>query len=311
LPDVVICEFMDEAAVNMLEEEFDVLYSPSLFADSQGLRDVLKECRALIVRNATHVGSRLLDEAPRLKVIGRLGVGLDNIELAECKHRGVTVIPATGANSDAVAEYVIAAALLLVRGAFSSSTLVSGGAWPRTQLVGFEVSGKTMGLVGFGDVAQKVAVLAGGLGIRVVANDPYLPADDETWDNVQPVDFRSLLTQSDIISVHIPLNSGTRNLIDAESIAAMKDTAVLINTARGGIIDEVAVVDALGGGKLRGAALDVYDTEPVSATYGASFADVPNLILTPHIAGVTVESNERVSRVTAENVRRALRGVAP
>lgn len=302
MADVVIAEFMDDHAVEGLRPHFDVAYDPTLVDDRPRLIGSIAQARALIVRNRTSVDAELLDAAPNLVVVGRLGVGLDNIDLGACAQRGIAVRPATGANADAVAEYVIAAAMLTSRGAFSSTEQVASGAWPRRDLVGHEVAGRTLGLIGFGDIARRVAGRARSLGMHVVAYDPYLDPGHRAWNLADSVTFDALVSRADIISIHVPLSDETHGLIDAGVIEKMRPGASIINTSRGGIVDEDALAAALSEGHLAGAVLDVFAHEPVSAQDGARFAGVPGLILTPHIAGVTVESNERVSAMVADAV---------
>ncbi len=265
--------------------------------------------RALIVRNRTQVRGALLDAAVRLKAIGRLGVGLDNIDLDLCRARGIRVLPATGANDVSVAEYVLAAALLLARGAFFASAQVLAGEWPRERQIGHEIAGRRLGLVGFGAIAREVARKARGLDMLVSAYDPYVTKGEPAWHEVGHCrTLEQLLEAADIVSVHVPLVPATRGLIDARAIAAMKPGAILINAARGGIVDEGALVEALRTGRLGGAALDVFESEPLTAEAAALFEAVPNLILTPHIAGRTAECDVRVSALIAASVRRALEG---
>lgn len=303
---IVISEFMDEAAVDGLKADFAVLYDPALVDSEDALVDALGDCRALIVRNRTQVRGPLLRAAPELIAVGRLGVGLDNIDMEACEERGIAVFPATGANNLAVAEYVIAGLLMLLRGAYHASGQVIEGAWPRNALIGREVDGKRLGLVGFGAIARDVAARARALGMSVAAADPFVPANAPAWreHGVEPADIDEVLRTSDAVSLHVPLTDETRNLVDADAIARMRPDAVLINTARGGVVDERALVDALKEGRLGGAMLDVFENEPLAD--GGTFDGAPNLVLTPHIAGVTAESNVRVSAVTARNVRAAL-----
>lgn len=306
---IVVSEFMDEHALKKFGDDVTVLYEPGLIDDRAGLLASVSGADAIIVRNRTQVNSELLDAGPRLKVIGRLGVGLDNIDMAECKARGIAVCPATGANTLSVAEYVIATAMSLVRGAYNSNEAMISGGWPRGQLgKGGEISGRTMGLFGFGGIARAVASRARSLGMSIAAYDPYLAASDLAWDGVRNCSAGELLQVADVLSLHVPLTDETADMIGADAIATMKQGAVLINTARGGIVDEQALVAALKVGRLSGAALDVFTTEPLTAQAGAKFSDVPNLILTPHIAGVTDEGNTRVSYLTVENVIRVLKG---
>lgn len=311
MPDIVISEFMDQKAVDALAIDYDVIYDLDLVDRGNDLLAAVASARALVVRNRTQVRGELLQAASHLRVVGRLGVGLDNIDIAACRERGIQVCPATGANDTAVAEYVIATALTLLRGAYGVSDAVIAGDWPRQACIGREIAGKVLGLVGFGGIARETAQRALALGMEVIAYDPFVALDDPAWiGTVREEELFELLPKADVVSLHLPLSEATRNLIDTKAIAAMKPDAVLINTARGGVVDEAALVDALKKGDLGGAALDVYTQEPVDEAAGAAFPSLPNLILTPHIAGVTEESNVRVSTVTAENVRKVLEDTA-
>jgi len=300
---IVITEFMDERAVDALRAKHDVLYDPKLVDDPHRMMGEAAAADVFIVRNRTQVRGELLAALARCKAVGRLGVGLDNIDVPACEKRGMKVIPATGANALSVAEYVIATAMLLLRGAYQSTDDVVAGKWPRNALSsGREIGGKTLGLVGFGSIGQLTAKLAQGMGMQVIAHDAMMPADHSAFANakVRPVSLDALTQGSDVISLHVPLLDSTRNLFNAARIAAMKPRAVLINSARGGVVDEAALAAALKSGHLGGAALDVFDAEPVPA--GGGFAGCPNLVLTPHIAGVSAESNERVSSLIAQKI---------
>ena len=304
---VVISEFMDEEAVALLASRFSVRYDKSLVDRAGDLANALATADALIIRNRTQVNAALLESAPRLAVVGRLGVGLDNIDLTACDARNIVVIPATGANAQAVAEYVITTAMLLLRGAYASTDSVARGAWPRAALSnGRELAGKTLGLIGFGGIGRLTGRLARALGMRVVGFDANLPPSAAVWADEATIAMAldDLLVEADVVSLHVPLTHETRNLIDAAKIANLKSDAILINSARGGVVDEAAVAAALRAGKLGGAALDVFADEPLKA--GSPLADCPHLLLTPHIAGVTRESNVRVSMLIAEKVAAAL-----
>jgi (S)-sulfolactate dehydrogenase len=304
---IVIAEFMDEAAVASLRPRFDVDYEPTLVDDRRSLLARLAGAQGLIVRNRTQVDADLLARAPALRVVGRLGVGLDNIDMLACKARGITVFPATGANALAVAEYVVMTGMLLLRGILPATAQVAAGQWPRAALSnGRETAGKTLGLIGFGDIGRLTASLATALGMNVVATDPALPADSPLWRErkVRALPLAELLAEADVVSLHVPLTAGTRGLLDGERLGLMKPAAVLINSSRGGVVDEAALAQALRSGRLAGAALDVFAEEPLAA--GSALADVPNLILTPHVGGLTAESNQRVSSMVAERVSRFL-----
>ena len=304
---IVISEFMNESAVEFLRTDFDVRHESSLVDQPAELRAAMQSADALIVRNRTQVDAALIASAPKLKVVGRLGVGLDNIDTAACAARGIEVIAATGANAVSVAEYVVTTAMMLLRGVYGSSAAVAAGAWPRAQLSqGKELRGKTLGLIGFGSIGRVTARLALNLGMQVVAYDPLVAADDAAWreHGVAHRSLEALLAEADVVSLHVPLVAQTRGMLNASRIASMKRGAIVINTARGGIVDEGALIDALQTGALGGAALDVFEHEPLAT--GTAWADVPNLILTPHVAGVTAESNARVSDVIAQRVAAAL-----
>lgn len=306
MAEIVVSEFMAEPAVEQLRDRHETLYEPDLVDRPEALAAALNGARALVVRNRTKVTAALLDAGPRLACIGRLGVGLDNIDLDACKARGIAVYPATGANDVAVAEYVVAAALTLLRGAYGSTRDVAAGRWPRQRLIGREGHGKRLGLVGYGSIARQAAERARALGFSIAAHDPFVPEGDPAWSDAERLSLDRLLQTSDVVSLHVPLTQGTRHMIDAAAIARMKPGAVLINTARGGVVDEAALAEALKEGRIGGAALDVFETEPLTEEAGRIFEGIGNLILTPHIAGVTDESNVRVSDVTAENVLRHL-----
>lgn len=309
---VVISEFMDEEAVRDGLAGLDVVYDPKLVDDPANLARALADADGLIVRNRTQVRGAVLDAAPALKVVGRLGVGLDNIDLGACRNRSIAVYPATGANDVSVAEYVIATALMLLRGAYRATPALAAGTWPRNQLVGREMRGRRIGFIGFGATARETAKRALALGMEALAHDPFVPADHPAWTtptgSVRPAAIDEIIAGCNVISLHVPLVPETRNLIDADAISRMPPGAIVINASRGGVVNEEALVAALKSGRLGGAALDVFASEPLDAAQGALFAEVPNLILTPHIAGVTEESNVRVSWVTVDNVRQHLIG---
>ena len=309
MTDVVITEFMDRAAVSRLAARFRIHYDPELADKPELLAAVASEARALIVRNRTQVRGALLAGAGKLACIGRLGAGLDNIDTGACAARGIAVYPATGANDLSVAEYVVTCVMMLFRGAYGATAEVAAGGWPREALIGREAAGKVLGLVGFGSIGRETARRAAALGMTVVAHDPFVAADDPAWDLAKPLTLNEVLTRADAVSLHLPLTPGTRHLIGAAQIALMKPGAVLVNAARGGVLDEVALVAGLRDGRLRGAALDVFETEPLTAEAGARFKGLQNLILTPHIAGLTEESNARVGALIAERVIAHLEGL--
>jgi (S)-sulfolactate dehydrogenase len=305
MPKIVISEFMDNAAVETLRARHEVHLDETLFERTEELKKATCDAVALIVRNRTQVTAEMIDAAPKLRAVGRLGVGLDNIDLEACKARGIAVLPAVGANAASVAEYVLCTAMMLLRSpAYFSTRRLQRGEWPRAELSrGREISGKILGIVGFGSIGQTAAQLARAAGFHTLAYDEFIPADHSAWSTTEQASTLDVLLRSaDVVSLHCPLTRETRNLFSAPQLAAMKPGAILINTARGGIVDETALAEALRSGHLGGAAIDVFTSEPIDTATAALFAGLPNVILTPHVAGVTVESNKRISAITAENV---------
>lgn len=306
---IVITEFLEPEAVEELKRRgFEVHWDRELWTKRGELEKLVKDLPALIVRNRTRVDEALLRLAPKLKVVGRLGVGLDNIDVAACERRGIEVCSARGANATSVSEYAIAMAMILLRGrAYRDTQRLVAGEWPREELGrGLELAGKTLGIIGLGSIGSTTARKARALEMRVIATDPYLPAGDESWRLAENVSLDTLLATSDVVTVHCPLSSETRGMIAARQLERMRKGAILINSARGGIVDEAACAAALGSGKLGGAALDVFDYEPIKSEAGKVFAGLSNVILTPHISGVTAEANHRVSYMTVDSVARVL-----
>ena len=299
---------MDERAVEQLAKIHDVTYDPKLVDKPAELLAAAAKCQAIIVRNRTQVRGELLAALSQCKVVGRLGVGLDNIDVPGCEARGMQVIPATGANALSVAEYVIASTMLLLRGTFAATDDVAAGRWPRNALSnGRETAGKTLGIIGFGGIGQLTGKLAKALSMNVIAYDPVMKPDAPAFALVgaKAATLDEVIAQADVVTLHVPLVDGTRGLFNAQRIASMKPGSILINTSRGYIVDVAAVAQSLKSGHLGGAALDVFDEEPMKAE--PMFEGCPNLILTPHISGVTYEGNERVSFMIADLVLKALK----
>jgi (S)-sulfolactate dehydrogenase len=310
MPDIVVTEFFDPEPLETLKRAYSVHVDTALWGKVGELEALMSDARGIIVRNRTQVTAALIAKAPKLQVVGRLGVGLDNIDLPACAARNITVCPAIGANAVSVAEFVIGSALMLARSAayFGSAALV-GGKWPREAAGnGWEITGKRLGIIGYGNIGQTVAGRARAMGMTVAAFDDYMPASSPAWKDATRLGLDDLLATSDVVSLHCPLTPETKNMLDATRLARMKKGALLINAARGGVVVEADLAAALKSGHLGGAAMDVFDIEPIDAASGAVFAGVPNVILTPHVAGVTRESNARISSVTVENVMRVLGG---
>ena len=309
---LLVAEFMDPQGIQALRAHGQVRYRPELGEDREGLLAAVRGLSALVVRNRCQVDEALLEAAgPSLRVVGRLGAGLDNVELAACQRRGVRVVYARGANAQAVCEYVLGGLLYLLRRLAEADAAVRAGRWPREALIGGELAGRTLGLVGVGEVGRRLARQAHAFGVRVLGTDPVLTAGHPLLAGV-PVDLApldQLLEAADILSLHLPLTPGTWHMVDAGLLARMRPGSILVQASRGGIVDENALADAVRSGHLGGAILDVRETEPPPSP--DPLADLPGVLLTPHLAGLTHEAQARVGAMVAEDVGRVLRGDAP
>jgi (S)-sulfolactate dehydrogenase len=304
---IVVSEFLSEPFLDLLRERHDVEYDTDLYEKRERLLASVADAQAILIRNRTRVDQEFVAAARELIVVGRLGVGLDNIDMDACAAAGILVKPATGANAVSVAEYVLGAMLTLLRPVFGMTASMVAGQWPRQgHAFGTEISGKTLGLLGFGAIARHVARRAAAFDMEIVAHDPFIPPSDPLWSQAERVSFDDLLRRADVLSVHTPLTDDTRNLIGGAALGLMKPTAILINTSRGGVVDEVALASALRNGTIGGAALDVFSSEPLGPEPASRFEGLDNLVLTPHVAGNTGESVERVAIVTVTTVLEVL-----
>ncbi len=301
---VVVADNIDEQGLDLLRQEKDFRIVSTVGAPDR-LPEELSRAHALLVRSATRVTEDLLSRAPLLRVVGRAGIGVDNIDVRAATHRGIAVINAPGANTVSAAEHAFALLLALVRRVPWASASMRRGEWDRKRFGGSELRGKVLGLVGLGRIGAHVAGIAQAFGMDVVAYDPMLASARARQIGVQLVSLEKLLSWADVISLHAPINDQTRGLLNAERLALMKPSAVLINTARGGLIDNQALVDAVETGKLAGAALDVFDPEPLAEDSPLRCSD--KIILTPHLAASTQEAQVRVSVEINRSVRDALR----
>jgi len=259
----------------------------------------LAEADALVVRSATRVTAELLAAAPRLRVVGRAGAGVDNIDVEACTRRGILVMNTPGSNAVSVAEHTFALLLSLARLVPRLDASVHAGRWEKGGVMGSELRGKTLGLVGLGRVGFAVAQRAHSFEMRVLAFDPYVSPEVAREEDVEMVSFDDLLARADCVSLHASLGPGTEKLMNAASLAKMKRGAWLINTARGEMVDEPALAEALRSGRLAGAALDVFAVEPPASS---PLTSLPNVVATPHVAGSTVEAQEEVGVLIAEEV---------
>jgi (S)-sulfolactate dehydrogenase len=304
--DIVISEFMHRNAVADLSRDFDVLYEPTLGMDPPALTKVMRQARALLIRDRTVVDIPLIARATDLRVIGQIGAISDNIDMLSCEARGVSIVRAPDMMADAIGEYVIASAMMLMRGAFFSARDVMAGKWPRGHLVGREIGGRTLGLVGLDFGARAAATRARALGMRVVGWDPYLKPTHPVWNDIGRTEFEPLLAEADIVSVHLPARPEFIGKLGTTALSRLKSGAVLISVGGGGIVDEAAVANMLAINRLRGAAFDGFETEPLTFEAGSIFAAVPNLLLTPRIADLTLESHLRSSAAIVAKVRGVL-----
>jgi D-3-phosphoglycerate dehydrogenase / 2-oxoglutarate reductase len=304
---VLITEKLAESAVELLREEFEV--DVLLGLSPEELLERIGDYDGLIVRSATKVTAEVIERAENLKAIGRAGIGVDNIDVEAATKRGILVANAPASNTVAAAEHTLALMLAAARRIPAADTSLRGGEWNRSAFKGVEVSEKTLGLVGLGHVGTIVARGAVGMGMRVLAYDPYVSEDRMRSMNVESAEsLDEIFEHSDFVSLHVPRTPQTAGMVDAGALEKMKPTAYLINVARGGIVDETALYNALKEGTIAGAALDVFQQEPT--TDSPLFA-LPNVVVTPHLGASTAEAQDRAGVTAAEQVASALRGAVP
>ena len=296
---ILITEFINNDSLNRLKEKFEIHFDEKLWDQPKEITKLIKDFDGLIVRNKTQVNKEIIDQANSLKFIGRLGVGLDNIDTDYCKNKEIHVQPATGMNADSVVEYVASSALSLIKKIplFHNGTIK--GEWPRTSIKSEEINGKTLGLIGYGTIGKKVSNYCSNLGLNIIAYDPYLK--DQTSDqNVKFVGLDKIYEISNIISLHLPLTDETKNLVNKSSFSKMKEKPIIINTSRGSVVNEDDLIEAYNNNLISGFALDVYENEPIKKEFYIKINSNMNCILTPHISGVTTQSNERVCNFITE-----------
>ncbi|MFE5711481.1 hydroxyacid dehydrogenase [Streptomyces sp. NPDC056501] len=286
-PIVILSDALPDDAVAALKATCDVRHvdgrdRPALFA-------ALSDADALIVRSGTRVDAEALDRAPRLRVVGRAGVGLDNVDTATAAERGITVVNAPDSNTVSVAELTVGLILASARHLTAAARSLEAGEWRRADFVGLELAGRTAGIVGYGRVGRQVARRLAAFDMRILVHDPHA----DTAGDVQHVGLDELLATSDVVTLHLPKTPGTTGLIGARELSLMRPTAYLVNTARGGIVDEAALAEALREGRLNGAALDVYATEPPVAS---PLPALPNVLGIPHLGASTPDAQLRAGR---------------
>lgn len=297
---VLVSDSMSEVGLAALRAAPNVDVDVLTGLSPEKLIEIIPAYDALLVRSATRVSAEVLRAGVHLRVVGRAGVGVDNIDVEAATQAGVVVVNAPTGNVVAAAEHTVAMLMALARNIPQADAHVRAGLWKRDKFMGVEVRGKTLGTVGLGRVAQEVVRRAQGLGMNILAYDPYVTAEYAAQRGVELVDLDSLVARADFLTLHVPLTPQTHHLISRERLATMQPTARLINVARGGIVDEQALLEAVEAGRLAGAALDVYEQEPLGAD--SPLRRCPNIILSPHLGGSTIEAQEKVAEDVALQV---------
>ena len=302
-PRVLICDSIAQVGINMLQEQADVEVNTGLTPAE--LNEIIGNYEAVVVRSATKINAEAIERGTRLQVIGRAGAGLDNIDVVAAKVRGIQVVNSPNSNTLAVAEHTMALLLALVRSLPRADVGLKQGLWEKKQFMGTGLAGKTLGIVGFGRIGRQVAIRALAFGMKVLANQHRPTQELNLEQGIDVVDLEDLLRRSDFVTLHVPARPETEKLIGAEQLAFMKPTAYLINTARGSVVDEEALLHALNNGQISGAALDVFAEEP--ATHN-TLAQHPKVIATPHIAASTEDAQEAGAVTVARQIIDIIRG---
>jgi len=296
---VLVAAPLHEKAIEVLKKaNFEVLYEE--YPDEERLIELVGDVEAIIVRSKPKVTRRVIEAAPKLKVIGRAGVGLDNIDLDAAKERGIKVVNSPSASSRSVAELAIALIFNVARKVAFADRKMREGVWAKKQAMGIELEGKTIGVIGFGRIGYQVAKIANALGMRVLLYDPYPNEERAKEVGGTFASLEDLLKESDVVTLHVPLIDATYHIINEERLKLMKPTAILINAARGAVVDTEALVKALQEGWIAGAGLDVYEEEPLPKDHPLTKLD--NVVLTPHIGASTVEAQMRAGVQVAEQI---------
>jgi D-3-phosphoglycerate dehydrogenase len=303
---VLVAEPLADEGLELLKTRHEVDYRPGL--ERATFLSDLKDYDALIVRSGVKVDREAVAAGARLRCIGRAGVGVDNIDVAAATDAGILVVNAPTANTIAAAELTVGLMYALARHIPAAQASLREGEWRRADFVGMELRGKTLGIVGLGKIGLAVAARAGAMEMTIVGSDPIVDAATAAEHGVELLGLDDVLRRADVVTLHVPLNDSTRGLIDVARLSLMKPTAMLINVARGGIVDEAALAAALRAGTLAGAAVDVYEHEP---PHGSPVLDAPNTVLTPHLGASTREAQQKAGVEVAEQVLEALAGGVP
>ncbi len=302
---VLVAAPLHEKALEVLKKAgFEIIYEE--YPDEERLVELIRDVDAIIVRSKPKVTRRVIENAPKLKVIGRAGVGLDNIDLEAAKERGIKIVNSPAASSRSVAELAVGLMLTVARKIAFADRKMREGIWAKKQCMGIELEGKTIGIIGFGRIGYQVAKIAKALGMNVLLYDPYPNEERAKEVGGKFVSLEELLKESDVVTLHVPLTESTYHLINEERLKLMKPTAILINAARGAVVDTEALVKALKEGWIAGAGLDVYEEEPLPEDHPLTKLD--NVVLTPHIGASTVEAQMRAGVQVAEQIVEILKG---
>jgi len=300
---ILVSDGLSEDGLALLRTGGEVTVNPKISAEE--LLAALPEYRALVVRSRTRVNARVIEAGKNLKVVGRAGVGVDNIDVAAAVSKGVVVVNSPLAASVSVAEHALGLMLALARLIPAADASLKQGRWEKSAFVGGELNGKTLGLLGIGRIGAEVAKRGAAFGMAIMAYDPYLNAGQIRQRGAEPASFDDVMARSDYVSLHLPFTAETKGMLGATQLAKMKKGARLICAARGGVVDEDALRAALDSGQLAGAALDVFTAEPPPA---GSIATHPKVVATPHVGAQTHEAQSRAGLMIAEEVLAALQG---
>lgn len=302
---VLVAAPLHERAIEILKNAgLEVVYEE--YPDQEKLKELVRDVSAIIVRSKPKVTKEIIDAAPNLKVIARAGVGLDNIDVEYAKSKGIEIVNAPAASSRSVAELAIALIFNVARKIAFADRKMREGVWAKKQCMGFELEGKTLGVIGFGRIGYSVAKMASAIGMKILIYDVNKDYERAREVGGKFVELEELLKNSDVVTIHVPLLESTYHLINEERLKLMKSTAVLINTSRGAVVDTNALVKALQKGWIAGAGLDVFEEEPLPKDHPLTKLD--NVVLTPHIGASTVEAQERAGIEVAEKVVKVLKG---
>jgi D-3-phosphoglycerate dehydrogenase len=300
---ILVAEPIAEAGLAQLRDHHDV--DVRLGLDPEALSAILGDYDALVVRSQVDVNAKLIAAGKRLTVIGRAGVGVDNVDLEAATRAGITVVNAPTGNTIAATEHTLALMLAVARRIAAADASLRRGEWKRAQFTGLELRGRTLGIIGLGKIGQAIADRARAMEMTILGVDPYVSAEQAALHGIELCDLESTLARADVLTIHVPLTRATKNLINAAAIARMKPDAILLNVARGGVIDEAAVAQALREGRLGGAGIDVFDSEPPK---DSPLLDAPNTVLTPHLGASTAEAQVLVAEEIAGQILDVLAG---